>query len=455
MLYPIELEVRASCSREICLYPPVRECQVTTHLLAHTTCDLPPVICRLPRCVALWPLPVDTVRQPLETNGRACGRNLIRSGYQVARSSGEHPVSSAFHLSVPQSRWLVTLCLTLVVFQTSRLLAQDVTLKREAVVLSDPRNLQIPLRTVPARQIEVVAAIDGFVRQVPAKVAAKVAAQTELCRLEDTQTSLLIERAKANLEAAEAEQRIASSKDADTKAAAQARSVAAKADLKLAEYQHDKTQVKAPFAGEILRVYITPGQYVRAGEKLMILADTTSFQIEIPVDRSQVKAGADLEFAIEKNAVKGKVLSVVAAEAQFEPLRTLVHNLATAVVQIENPSGAYFPGQSVFAKTIPQLPYGHVPVTAVQNGAEGTRKVQVIRRGFVRDLPVEVLTQMGTDRLFVAGAFLGEDEIVVNSSQPLKDGQQVRPKAATLKPAAGTPETPGSTTPAATPKTGF
>jgi len=359
--------------------------------------------------------------------------------------------------TLKNTRIPTALCLSLVMLQSSLLFSQDVTIKREAIAVLDPRNVNVPIRVLPVRHLDIVAGMDGYIRAVSAKSNAIVTTQAELCRLDDAQTTLLIEKAKAYVEAAEADLRIASAKnDMDQKAAAQARASAAKAELKLAELKHEQTRIKAPFAGEVLRVLVAPGQFVRAGEKLMELVDSTSIVVEVPVDRSQVKVGGDLTFSIERTSVTGKIQALLPPQPHFEPLRTMVHNLSTAIITIDNTKGEFFPGQTVFAPAVPQQPFGQVAVTAIQNGTEGLRKVQIVRQGTVRDIPVEVLTQMGSDRLFVAGAFLPDDEIVVTSSQPLKDGQRLRVKAAP-RTADATGTTPGIPSQPATaqPKTGF
>lgn len=347
--------------------------------------------------------------------------------------------------------------IALIVVQTSWLTAQEVTIKREAISIQDPKGYQVPVRTTPAKLLEIVAPADGIIRQVMVKAGSKVMSQSEACRLDDEAAKLVVDRAKANLAAAKIEVKMAlAKKEADLEELAGARVTAAEADLKLAEMQLEKASVKIPFAGELQRVEVIPGQFVRAGERLMTLADNSSMLIEVPVDRSQVKVGSELEVSIEKNNVKGKIQVLLPANASFEPLRGMVHNLATAVIQVDNSKGDFFAGQSVFTKVIPQQPFGSIPTVALQNHAEGARKVQVLRQGVVRDIPVQELTQVGPDRLFVAGAFSPDDEVIVTSSQALKDGQMIRQRTvATAKPedenaatAAANPATPGAAKPA-------
>lgn len=349
---------------------------------------------------------------------------------------------------------------SLILIQSSWLTAQEVTIKREAIAIADPKGYQVPLRTTPVKILEITAPADGVVRQVLVKSGTKVMSQAEACRFDDEAQKLGVDRAKAHLAAAKIELKMAQAKkDADLEELASAHVTAAEADLKLAELQLERTTVKIPFAGDLFRVEVVPGQFVRAGERLMTLSDSSAMLVEVPVDRSQVKVGSDVEVSVEKSPVKGKVQVILPAEKSFEPLRTMIHNLATAVIQVDNSKGEFFAGQSVFTKVIPKQPFGSVPTVALQNHADGMRKVQVLRQGVVRDIPVQELTQMGPDRLFVAGTFAPEDEVIISSTQPLRDGQMIRQRTVAAKtddenvvnPA--NPAAPKTTAPAAQPKT--
>ena len=332
-------------------------------------------------------------------------------------------------------------CIGMILIPSSWLVAQEVTLKREAISLADPKGYQVPLRTVPLKVLEVTAPADGVVRQVLVKSGQRVMSQAEACRFEDDAQRLVVERAKANLVAAKSELKIAvAKKDPDQEEAAKARVTAAEADLKLAELMLERTSVKIPFPGDLFKVDVVAGQFVRAGDRLLTLVDSTAMLIEVPVDRSQVKAGADFEVLIEKTPVKAKVQVVLPADRSFEPLRNLVHNLATAVVQVDNSKGEFFAGQTVFTKVIPQHPFGHVPTVALQNQGDGLRKVQVLRLGVVRDIPVQEMTQMGPDRLYVSGTFAPDDEVIISSTMPLKDGQMIRARTVAAAKPDGEPD---------------
>lgn len=315
---------------------------------------------------------------------------------------------------------------------------QPVTIKREALSLNDPAKYNIPLKTVPAKSVEITAPMEGYVRQVQSATGDKVSAQAEAFRMDDLRPRMFLERAQANLRAAKVEVKIAEAKrDEDQQALAKAHVEAAQAELKIAENDLEHSVVKFPFDGEVLRVQVVPGQYVRPGEPLMTLADTSTLLANVPGDRTKHKAGSEMEVMVEHTAVKGKVQALLPPDERFEPLRPLIPGLTSVLVKIDNPRGEFFAGQTVFVKMIPRQPFTQVPTVAISNLPDGRRQVQVMREGVIRDLPLVVLTQVGTEKVYVAAAFSEGDELIVNSSQPLKDGQQVRLQSAS------SPATPG------------
>ena len=91
---------------------------------------------------------------------------------------------------------------------------------------------------------------------------------------------------------------------------------------------------------------------------------------------------------------------------------------------------------TVYSPLIPRNPVAEVPTVAVTNSDQGGRKVQVIREGFVRDVSVQVLGQVGSDFVFVSGRFGTTDELIQKTSETLLDGARVTSRDA-AKPAAG------------------
>ena len=307
---------------------------------------------------------------------------------------------------------------------------EPVVIHREGLRLINPKTYRVLLRLEPIRSVTLLAPTSGVVEMVEARVGQKVASQYEIVRLDSREQRLLLDRANALRRAAEIELRRArKGQDPDLVELAEAKLDAAKADEQLAELRLERMQIRAPFEGRILRVYVTTGESVAAGDRLLEIADTSRLQVELPVDRREVKPGGTVEITIDEKAVQAKVERLVPLADRFEPLLDLVPSLTSAVVVLDNPGGRYQVGQAVRLPIIPESYVVRITNEALVNMPDGRRKVQVVRHGVVRDVPIRLLAQAGPERSYVTGAFVPGDEIITSSSKELPDGTQVRPLA--------------------------
>jgi membrane fusion protein (multidrug efflux system) len=307
---------------------------------------------------------------------------------------------------------------------------REVALKREALTVVPPEAYKVTLQLLPIKTLDLTAPQDGVVRSVTAQPGQKVAKEFDPVRMDDSRAGLLLRRAKARLQAAMIEHKLAKAKnDPDVEAIAAARLDAAQADLELAQQDLNRTIVRAPFAGSILRVQVVEGQLVRAGDRLLTLADTSRLQLEIPIDRSQAKVGDQVELKVEGTAVNAKIDAVLPLADRFEPMRDLAASPASALVSIDNSQGKLSAGQTVHTRLIPLDPVAVVPTSAVTNLPDGNRKVQVLRANVVRNIVVQVLAQVGNERVYVSGSLAAGDELIVSASQELPDGTVLRSRA--------------------------
>lgn len=314
---------------------------------------------------------------------------------------------------------------------------QPAIIERLPISLRDPKLYQTPLSLKPATTIELVAQVDGMVSSVQIEAGKSVARQAEAVRIESTEQQLQLERAKAAQLAAAA----------GTGEQAAALLEVAKLDVRIAEHRLEQTIVRIPIEGTVTAVHVVPGQYVRAGDPVGRLADLRKLIVELPVERAAVKIGSSLEIKVEDQTVTGVVNSIVPLLPRFEPLRELFLSVATAVVVIDNAGGKFSEGQTVYSDLMPRAPVTEVPTLAVGSNVEGSRRVQVIREGFVRDVPVTLLGQAGLDYVFVTGRFGATDELVVKSSKVLRDGMRVLPAAAPADAESGRPRAPAAPRP--------
>lgn len=324
-----------------------------------------------------------------------------------------------------------------------------VLVKREAARLISPEKYRINLVLEPYLVVTLSAPFDGVVKQLQFKSNAQVKSQTELVRLDNAVQRLHLQKAQADFKAATIEQKVADKKDENQAALAGAKLEAAKAALELAQHLQDQTSVRTPISGEVLRVLVAEGQYVRAGDPLVVIGDSSKMKVEIPVERNQVEKDKPHAIKVESAEVQGKVEAVLPLLPKFDALRDLFESVASAVVVLENPDGKFKPGQTVYVPLIPRHSVVEVPSGAVGNLSDGGRKVQVLRQWGVRDLPVVLMGAIGGNRLFVSGAFADGDEVIYEASHQLPDGFQLKPAGGATA-ATGTGATGGTTTPPGT-----
>lgn len=332
----------------------------------------------------------------------------------------------------------------------------QVIVKREATHIEPPYKYKVPLSLEPIRSVILTAPFDGIVRQADGKPNSKVQAQTDIVRLDNTVAKLKLARADAALKIAIAEQKKDANEDELGKSLAQSKVDLAKAEADLAKYLLEQGSVRAPFTGEVQRLLVTEGQFVKAGDPLAIVVDNSKLKVEVPAERASATPGKTLPLKIENAEVEAKVETVLPLDARFGALRDVFDSVASAVLIVENADGKFKPGQSAYVPLIPRQPVAEVPSSAVGNLPDGQRKLQVVRHGVVRDIPILVMGSVGVNRVFVSGAFAEGDEVIYELSHQLGDGFQLKPSAAAAT-AGKDPANPAPTTPVtpAKPSVGF
>ncbi len=310
-----------------------------------------------------------------------------------------------------------------------------VVIKKEASRVIDPHKYRVSLSIEALQTVTLVAPFDGTIKQVVAKTNSKLQPQSEVVRLDNTVQKLQLARAQAALKLASIEQR-AAGKEELAAALTQAKVDLAKIDVDIVQSILDQTSIRAPFAGEVQRVLVVEGQFVKAGDPIAIVADTSKMKVEIPVDRSLAESGKGFSMKIEANEVEGKIDAVLPLPAKFDVLRELFDSIASVIVVVENGDNKFKVGQTVYVPLIPRQPVVEVPITAIGNLADGHRKVQVVRQLVVRDVSVALLGQVGSTRVFVSGPFAEGDEVIYDSSHQLGDAFQLKLSAGVA--AAGT-----------------
>src|SRR5690606_29404019 len=152
----------------------------------------------------------------------------------------------------------------------------------------------------PARSIDVVARTDGIVSTVLIESGEEAREQAEIMRLDSRERQLEMDRARAAFQAAQVRQRAASQAEQGTeKELADLQLQIAKADLDLAEHRLDQTILRAPVGGTVQTVHVVEGQFVRAGDPVATLVDTSQLSVQIPIEREGTKVGDAIEIRVE------------------------------------------------------------------------------------------------------------------------------------------------------------
>lgn len=307
-------------------------------------------------------------------------------------------------------------------------MAQDgetLTLKREPVVLRSAEDFEVSIALEPVREATLRSPVDGTVQSLQVALGGKVPAQGELVRLDSQLQRLRLERAEAAVAAGFPTPEIA------------------EIDRKIAAAELSRMTLTAPFAGTVTALDVVDGESVRAGDRLAVVADDSSLQVRLPIERGSRAVGDPITVRVESQEVPGRILAILPAGPTLGRLRPLVESLAEAVVQVENP-GSLVAGQTVYADLVPRNPITEVATAAVQTDADGQRVVFVLRRDYAAAVPVQLLGSVGRERVFVVGRFAEGDEVVVESTQPLIDGALVIQQDRTEEATTGGPATDGA-----------
>ncbi|MCA9026114.1 MAG: HlyD family efflux transporter periplasmic adaptor subunit [Planctomycetaceae bacterium] len=303
---------------------------------------------------------------------------------------------------------------------------QQVVIEREPLLLKPAETYHVPLKLVPAKSVDMAARFNGVVNAILIKRGEVARSQAEVIRLDAQERQLEMDRAKAAYQAAKLEQE--SAEQGTAREIATAKLDVAKADLDLAEFRLNQCNLRAPFDGVIQEVHAVEGEFIQTGQPLATLVDKSTMMVQVPIDRLKTKEGDTIQLQIEGKVATAKIEGILPLTEPFEPLRELFQSIATGIAVLDNGAGQWESGQTVQTSLIPRSPVTEIPNIALVNGADGTRRVRVIRDGFVREVPVELLGAVGEERTIVTGAFGTSDELIVRSSEELKDGTQVVPR---------------------------
>ena len=247
--------------------------------------------------------------------------------------------------------------------------------ERAPLHLTPPDRYQVPTLVEPLRKVVVMAPDEGFLKSLAVPVGATLKEGQEIGRLDTAAAMARLKIAMASVKEMQAE--VEGFQGVGTKsrglAITEARLEAARARAELAQMEVDACALRAPFGGKILRVDVSPGQYLAKGATILEPADVSSVRVLLPVDRTAVALNGSVSFTIEGNGVTGKVQALLPLpESRRDASRAgLAADGRLAVVP--NGAGTYEPGQRAQSPYLPNAPIAGVPSYSTLKDDAGAR----------------------------------------------------------------------------------
>lgn len=272
---------------------------------------------------------------------------------------------------------------------------------------------------VASAQADLDALLSGPTTDAVASARAQLArAEAELARLTGAARQNTIAAQQAQLEAAQARlAQLSADPRASDVARAEARLAQAQAQLEAARIRLDEATLRAPFAGVIAAVNVTPGETV-GSQAPIVLIDVSRYLVKVTVDEvdiARVAIGQSVEITVDAlNAppFTGEVVNV-------EPLPTATNGVTAYRVTLAfNPSGQPVrPGMTTTAAIIAATRSNvlQIPVAAVKNvGAKTTVEVVTVDENGQRQLSERaVLVGLRANGMVEIQSGLAEGEQVV------------------------------------------
>jgi RND family efflux transporter MFP subunit len=307
-------------------------------------------------------------------------------------------------------------------------LPTSATIEKIPLELTMPERYHVTSVLEPVRRVALVAPADGVVRSLEARPGSNIREMQELAQLDRAEATARLKAAQAVVK--ERKALVDAARSDQNLEALKAQLEAAEARAELAQLGLDQLTLRAPFAGRILAVPVSTGQFVLKGTVIAELADISTLKALVPVDRRGVTAGTDATVFVEEQEQAARVQSVLPLLESYSQLRELAAPFASAWILVPNAKGGLEPGLRVRSATLPNTPIATVPRGSLKKaegpaGSQGS-SVQVIRSEYVTNIPVDVLGKVGPERIQVTGAFRPADALIVSSSVPLLAGTLVR-----------------------------
>ncbi|WP_415909365.1 efflux RND transporter periplasmic adaptor subunit [Oleiharenicola sp. Vm1] len=276
----------------------------------------------------------------------------------------------------------------------------------------------------PAQRAQLAAQVMGTIADLPVALGQRVAAGDRLLKISAAEIDARVAQARAQANVAQRD--LARERDLLAKGASTAdlvrsledRAAGANAMLREAETMLGYTELRAPFAGTVVRKFVNAGDLAAPGHPLLELEGTGDLQIETGIPDSlagSVKVGDDLLVQAEAGAsFPARVAELSSAADSFA--RTVTAKLAIAAdapVRSGQFVRVHVPSDRVRVLLVPAEAVSAAgQLERVFVAANGRAELRLVKTGGTHDGRTEIL----------AGLAAGES-VVVRAPAGLREGQ--------------------------------
>ena len=300
----------------------------------------------------------------------------------------------------------------------SMALAQDAAVTKTIDVLGQARAL---------KSVAITAEATGLVEVVNLAPGKRVKEGDILLQMENEAQTISLNRARAQYPIAKANaeryRQLAGENAASAIEAEQAFNTLKnlEADLRSAEFEIEQRTVAAPFDGIVGITTIEAGDYIRAGDEVTTLDDTSSIVVEFAVPQESaafVELGQPVTARLTSDAGRGFSGEITAIDSRIDSQTRTLRVEAT----VDNEGGLLLPGAVFTVSTSSDgEPAIAVPGLAVQWDRQGA---YVWRRGEngAAERASIVIIQRTDDTVLVKGDIKADDAIAVDGSDRVRIG---------------------------------